>query len=156
MNTIKNKQSAAHELKAIAEKNNGVLTPEVVVDTARNPKHPLHSHFVWNNTKAGEAYRKLHAAHLIRKVKVTLTGPDQKEIRVRQYVNVHANTDADESPNERGFYVDHEAAMKSQPWRDELMEQCKRDAKAFRCKYAALQEAAKIIDEMNSLIEDNA
>ena len=49
----------------------GLLTPQLVVDVARPADHPLHDRFDWNDTTAGEAWRRHQAAGLIRSVRLT-------------------------------------------------------------------------------------
>lgn len=52
-------------LMELVEKYNGkVMTVQVVKD-ARNKKSPLHDYFEWDNTIAGEEYRKHQAILLI-------------------------------------------------------------------------------------------
>lgn len=66
------------------------LTPQVVVDEARDPAHPLHSRFEWDDTVAGEAYRRQQARELIRSAKIVYkeaddNGPEQS---VRAFVSI--------------------------------------------------------------------
>lgn len=49
----------------------GYLTPALVVDVARPENHPLHTRFEWDDTVAGEAWRRRQAHQLIRSVRVT-------------------------------------------------------------------------------------
>jgi hypothetical protein len=51
----------------------GRLTPPLVVDTARDPAHPLHSSFEWDDEIAGESYRLVQARELIRSITITYT-----------------------------------------------------------------------------------
>lgn len=60
-------------LIALAERNQGRLTPEEVVEVARDPRHPLHGRFEWDDQKAGHAYRLAQARSLIRSVEVVIT-----------------------------------------------------------------------------------
>jgi hypothetical protein len=53
------------ELKSIFEVNRE-LTPKIVVNAARKKDSPLHDRFEWNNAVAGEKYREVQAAELIR------------------------------------------------------------------------------------------
>ncbi|HUD75319.1 MAG TPA: hypothetical protein VMQ76_09630, partial [Terracidiphilus sp.] len=53
-------------LRAIADKNGGLLLPEKVVEAARPVSSPLHSWFEWNDNKAAENYRIWQARQLIR------------------------------------------------------------------------------------------
>ena len=44
----------------------GTLTPELVVDVARDPEHPLHSRFEWDDSIAAEKWRLEQAGQLLR------------------------------------------------------------------------------------------
>lgn len=57
-------------LQAIADRSDGRLQPKPVVDAARDPEHPLHSKFDWNDETAGEAHRLEQARRLIRSVRI--------------------------------------------------------------------------------------
>lgn len=65
-------------LQAIHDEH-GVLTPSLVVDQARPEDHPLHSRFEWDDSVAGEAWRRAQAQELIRSVKVTYREPTETE-----------------------------------------------------------------------------
>lgn len=53
----------------------GRLTPEAVVDAARPHDSPLHGRFEWDDSIAGEAYRRQQAHELIRSVRVAYKEP---------------------------------------------------------------------------------
>jgi len=61
--------SLRDHLTAIYEAH-GDLTPSIVVAEARNPSHPLHDRFEWDDAAAGEKYREQQARELIRSVRV--------------------------------------------------------------------------------------
>ena len=44
----------------------GVVTPTAVVEAAKNPKHPLHGEFIWDNALAANLQRQDRARELIR------------------------------------------------------------------------------------------
>lgn len=48
----------------------GELTPGVLVDESREPAAPLHPAFEWDDSVAGEEWRKQQARHIIRAVHV--------------------------------------------------------------------------------------
>ena len=76
------------ELEKMAEKI-GHLTPEAVVEKARNPNTALHAMFEWDDGEAAEQYRLLQARGLIRRVVVHVTRPTETEtVTVRAFVNV--------------------------------------------------------------------
>lgn len=61
----------------------GKLTPMLVVETARDPDHPLHKRFDWDDESAAEAWRQDQAHRLIQKAKVVYkqaseAGPDKR------------------------------------------------------------------------------
>ena len=70
--------SLRDQLQAIYDQNER-LTPQLVVDTARDEAHPLHERFEWNDKVAGEAYRLDQARRLIRSVRVVYKEADDKE-----------------------------------------------------------------------------
>jgi hypothetical protein len=57
----------------------GRLDPVLVVDAARDEAHPLHSRFEWDDSVAGEAWRRSQAQELIRSVRITYREPTEKE-----------------------------------------------------------------------------
>lgn len=48
----------------------GKLTPEILVEEARDPKHPLHDRLEWDDRVGGEAWRRAQAHELIQSVKI--------------------------------------------------------------------------------------
>jgi len=65
-------QEKAKLLEAIAEENDGDLTPGAVVETARNPRHPLHQCFDWDDKSAAAKQRLATARQLISSVQVVV------------------------------------------------------------------------------------
>lgn len=61
------------------------LTPALVVDEARSPKHPLHSRFEWDDTVAGEKWRHHQAHELITSVKISYRDAAGSQREIRQF-----------------------------------------------------------------------
>lgn len=123
---------------------NGSLTPANVVDAARPATHPLHDRFEWDNQVAGEAYRRVQAAELIRSVKVTYASdPDGQEKTVREWVSV-TRTD-DDATGSSQVYVPIRDALTDPQLRAELLAQCQREWLIFKRKYDHLAEFAQIV-----------
>lgn len=91
--TIDNK-IAAEALAAIADAA-GRLTPDAVIKAAKNPRHPLHDAFEWDDTKAGHAWRVEQARDLIARVRVEVT---ESELRRIAYVR-----DPAAEPDKQGY-----------------------------------------------------
>lgn len=84
-------------LQVIRDKN-GYLTPQLVVDEARANRSTagkfLHSRLEWDNTAAGEAWRRTQAQELIRSVRVVYKPATDKEA-ARSVRGFHAIARAD-------------------------------------------------------------
>ena len=72
------------QLLAIYE-TNGTLTPALVVQTARDPDHPLHGRFEWDDSVAAEKYRLSQGGELIRSIKISYRDDRGEYKDVRQY-----------------------------------------------------------------------
>lgn len=48
----------------------GALTPQIVLDEARDPEHPLHHRFEWDDAVAAEKWRREQAHELIQSVRI--------------------------------------------------------------------------------------
>lgn len=149
--TDTNKPKAAEVIRTLAEKNGGEITPEIVLDEAKRKSSPLHGYFCWDNNKAAQEYRLIQAASLIRRIKVTYQTGEETSVRVRAYINVNPTKREEETPEEqaRGVYVPYEKAISVESYTDQMMAGCRRDVEAFRRKYSALQQAARIIKAMD-------
>lgn len=70
------------ELKDI-EEIFGEISPQRVVDSAKNKKSSLHSFFVWDDSVAANRYRLQQASRLLRNIEVkTISNGDVKFLRV--------------------------------------------------------------------------
>ena len=55
------------------EEITGRLTPTAVIEAARDPDHPLHECFTWDDSTAAHAFRLHEARQLIASVRVVIT-----------------------------------------------------------------------------------
>lgn len=107
----------------------GKLTPQLVVDTARDPEHPLHSRFEWDDAVAGEAWRRQQAHELIRKAKVVYreASDTEGEKSVRAFVAIRA---------EEGHVFDPVEEVAQDPFRQRLvLADMEREWKALFARY---------------------
>lgn len=129
------------ELERIRERNGGTLTPRAVVDEARDPSHPLHARFEWDDSIAAEAWREEQAARLIR-----FTYIDLEETRVRAFVNL--SSDRATSP---GTYRATADVLSDSAMTAQLLSDAMRDLRAFRRKYATIKALAPVFAVIDSL-----
>lgn len=73
-----------HHLQTIYETHQR-LTPQLVVDIARDPQHPLHGRFEWDDRLAGEAWRKQQAHELIRTIRIAYKPDTAPSDTIRYY-----------------------------------------------------------------------
>lgn len=144
-------ETVQQALEAIAERNGGQLTPDLVVKAAKAKTSPLHSHFTWDDTEAARAYRLYQAAFLIRKVKVRVEVEPEKTLSVRAWMNVApvevpGKEDAPDSPR---VYVPVKVAMES--YREQVISQAVSELKGTQRKYAHLKELANVWGEIDKL-----
>ena len=84
------------EIKALADKNSGIVTPQSVVDLARDPGHPFHEEFEWVDSVAAEQFRLSQARTLIRSIRLSIT---TETVRLNTVAYIH-NPDGD---GEQGY-----------------------------------------------------
>lgn len=84
------------ELKKLSDRH-GRITPEIVVEAARDPKSPLHREFDWNDVTAANAARMDRARQLITTVTVLV-------IRKKERISsVYYVRDPRKGPREQGY-----------------------------------------------------
>ena len=67
----------------IKARHMGAIEPRVLVEEARDPAHPLHGEFEWDDTAAAAAWREEQARHLIIAVRIErIDGPALPPLRV--------------------------------------------------------------------------
>ncbi len=121
-------------LERIRKGNNGILLPEDVVKNARSVKSPLHSHFQWDDSIAGEEYRIWQARQLI-KVAVTIIPNFDKPIRA--YVSLR------EDRPEGGYRLLVEV-LANVDLKEQLLNQALKDYEYWENRYHELKELAPI------------
>lgn len=115
------------------------LTPRLVVDEARDPAHPLHDRFEWDDSIAGEMHRRTQAAALIRSVHITFAPRPESsasELKVRAFVALR----------EEGEYVPTDEVSKSAHLTAMALALMEREWRQLRRKYQAHAEFWSLIE----------
>jgi hypothetical protein len=123
----------ASEIKAIRDRH-GKLTPKLVLDTARDASHPLHSRFEWRDGLAAEKYRLIQAQELIASVRLTFVDSKGENRSARRYYAIRA-ADADEFD-----YDDVEEVMADRFRRKLLLNEMQRRIDELVQQYGVLEE----------------
>ena len=147
---LREKQLSAvkNALAKISEKH-GHITPEFVVQEARNVKNPLHNSFEWDDTEAGNLYRLTQARFLIRTVKLDIIrkGEGNKEITLettRAYV-------APQSKRGKESYIKLKTAMDDAEIRTEMIQMAKAELKVVKNKYNQIVELSEVWDAIEMI-----
>jgi hypothetical protein len=130
------------ELEKIRQKNDGYLRPEDVIKEAQNIKNILHSHFEWDNKKAGQEYRLWQARQLISVCVVTI---GNKTEPIRAYVSL--TTDRH---NGNGYRAMTEILTNTK-LRSQMLAEALKELQIFKNKYNRLQELAPVFKAIKKI-----
>jgi hypothetical protein len=138
-------QPLGEALAALAEANDGDLTPEVIVEAAKLPGSVLHPHFEWNDGIAGHSWRKHQARHLQARI-TYLDEDDVDQVEPRRLfvsINAGAGTSYRMTSEVIGSRALQEAALKG------LL----RDLGAFERRARQFADACKLMARARGLLE---
>lgn len=128
---------------AAIRKQHGVVTPRLIVDSARDPDSPLHRFFEWDDSAAAEKYRLSQASDLIRRVQVFVTKDG-----VKQPVRVYASVVRDDV---RG-YEEITEVLKDEVSAASFMDAMRRDLESVIRRYEMYEWCEKSIGLLKKAI----
>jgi hypothetical protein len=111
----------------------GSLTPEIVVEEAADPMHPLHHRFEWNDTEAARKYRLNQAASLLRVKYKHDVGDDRTDMRAFWVTR-------DVNGKSTQVYEPMEEVVLDPFQRQLMLSQMRRDWQTFKKRYQHMQE----------------
>lgn len=129
-------------LDAILVKNNGVLTPESVVEAAKNKGSVLHDQFTWDNNKAAHNYRLLQAMCLIKSVRIRVSEGEES-------MRTHAYVLPERGKSEYRALTD---VLSDKDLSEALLEQAKAELSAFKLKYGRIQRLASLMPVIEEVL----
>jgi hypothetical protein len=122
----------------------GKIDATTVVNLARKKNHPLHAGFEWDNSIAGEEYRK-HQARVMIGAVIKIKRTDPEPIRYRrasEYINVTRKDDR--------TYVSTAKALSDEELRKQVLKRALKEAKSWKERYINLKELSKIFSAIDS------
>lgn len=123
-------------LQAIRDER-GALTPALVVDAARDPEHPLHSRFEWDDTIAAEKWRLEQAGQLLRIVKLPPEPGRPDDLRAFVAFKGKDSHKAD--------YIPTEEALHDEFIRKLVLRDMEREWRLLKRRYEHMREFADLI-----------
>lgn len=121
------------------------VTPEQVVEAAKDTATELHKCFTWDDTIAAHKWRLSEADRLIRMIVVT---PDEKEQEAPQFVQ-RVYVASDENDNR---YQRIDATVRNDDAYQKLLEQARRDAEIFKSRYSSIAELREVIETIEAFL----
>lgn len=136
------------ELRQIEDRD-GIITPEAVVEFAKNKKTALHSQFEWDDKVAGHQYRLWQARYVIDIKAITIIRNDV-ELKVRAFHHFKAD---DKSV---AGYRHINSIMSDEELMARMLEGALRELQTFRKKYKDLQKIVEwrpVFDVIDTVLQ---
>lgn len=147
-------EKAAKELDRIAEKNNGKLTPGIVLTWAEmHPTTALGRQFCWDDGKAAHKYRIEQAARLIR-LRVTVVEVPKKNERIYVNVRKYVSLSTERKTHENTVYRETESVVNKPETRSIMLADAISELAAFQRKYITLSELKPVFDAFEQISKD--
>lgn len=144
--TIKFKTDANVAGKVFEDLSNTVgLTNKNLVDASRDENSPLHNEFEWNDTIAGEKWRREQARSMIANLKIVVNEVENKE-PIRAFVKLVKGSDKLETP-----YEPMQVVIKTKDMRETLIERALEELEAFETKYKHLTELREVWESIEKV-----
>jgi hypothetical protein len=125
------------ELEAVRARH-GRLTAENLLGEARDPEHPLHPRFAWDDSVAAERWRLEQARQLIRSFRVRYTAGERPKT-VRGYIAVPQADSPQHSYEPVGDVVEDSFKRKL------VLQQMEREWRTLRARYEDFAEFADMV-----------
>jgi hypothetical protein len=120
--------------EAIAQRHEGHLRPEDVVEEARNEVHPLHQYFEWDDVEAARRQRLQTARTLIRSIAVV--EDDSEEPPKRRWWHV---------PENPSSYRDNDTISRTVDLQLTLIRRARRDLQSWRDRYRSVVQLCDLV-----------
>ena len=131
-------------LEDLGSTTDGCLTPQQVVDHARDKDSALHPLFEWDDSVAAEAYRREQAGAMMRAIQIHYeVEPERFEV-VRALQNVTRDSGR--------VYVPTIRALQDDDLRRQVINAAFRELQGWTCRYRQYRELSEIITEVDRLL----
>lgn len=132
----------ANEVGKELEKLGDNLTPDNVLEVAKDESNVMHNMFEWDDTVAGQKYRLWQARNIISNIRVNVISDDSEKRKIRAFVTTKKET----------VFEPIEKVVKDTDRYSILLNNAYRELNYIKYKYdtlAEIQELLKDIPEVN-------
>ena len=146
-------QRYGERLEVLFEENDGIVTPDIVVDDARKEESPLHEYFDWDDAVAGDKWRKTQAGYLLRSIHVVIKRDDgeEEDTRFTYNVTVTEQDDDEEEPEERSVYVSVQTVLTDAEKRAQVIERAWKQLKSWQSRWQQYKEFSKVFAAISEI-----
>lgn len=115
------------------------VTPENIVELAKDEKSVIHNDFEWNDTVAGAKYRLLQAREMIRNFVFETVEEEKQPVRALQITTV------------TNVYKPVEFFLKNEDEYQSLLKRALSELQAFKARYSSLAELEDVFKAIDAL-----
>jgi hypothetical protein len=134
-------QAVGDELERLRE-SHGTLTPDSVLEAARDEDSPLHHAFEWDDTEAARQHRLAQARRLIVSIRV-VNSPAQA--RVPAYISVR-------TPDRGRSYLPSGQVLSSEDLKSRVVLEVRQFIESLERRYAAFEEVYEVLTRMKKSV----
>lgn len=131
-------------LEDLGSATDGCLTPQQVVDHARDKENPLHPLFEWDDAKAAETYRRDQAGAMMRAIQIHYEVERERFEVVRALQNV--------TKDSVRVYVPTIRALQDGDFRRQVIDAAYKELQGWTSRYRQYRELSEIIAEVDRLL----
>lgn len=135
------------------DRENGQLTPKLVLENSRPEGATLHKCFEWNDSVAAEKYRLKQAHGMISNIMCVPIKIAEPEEKPRPIIRAWHNVSGQKCD---GIYRPIEIVCNSEEMKKQVLKNAMQDLRDFERKYAALTELSEFFQVIDKLLEENS
>lgn len=151
-------KASAHDiqlawLEALMARNNGHMSPRILLDEARDESSPLHDQFCWDDDEAAEQYRLIQAGQIIRRWKGSVIRINSEQRTVTFEPVRRAQSPANNRSRGGASYRTIDEIMADPDQRDDMLRTVLRELQAYRRRYASIEALSSIWRAIDDAID---
>lgn len=118
----------------------GRLNAQTLVDVNRPEDAPLHNSFEWNDSIAGEEWRKYQARNIIHSLVIT---PENKAVETRAFFKLSSV---------QSNYDSVRTIIQDEDKNAQLLRDAEKELKAFQAKYRGIEKLEAVVDAIDAFM----
>lgn len=132
------------------------ITPQAVVDLARDENSVIHNDFEWDNDVAGERYRRIQAQEMIRSF-VLVEEPEERKQKSTEFTFSNPNNSMNtglralHNTSVKNEYKPTEFFLENKEEYKVLLGKALRELESFKRRYSMIAELEEVFAAINNL-----